>query len=511
MSEPLRSKPRNLLLIVADQWRGDILPKGHGGWLDLPNLHRLCASGTRFSRHYSNATPCAPARMSLLTGQYVMNHRVVQNGIPLPRDRTNLALELRKGGHLPALVGYTSWTPDPRDATAADPRYAMFGAAMPGWTPIRSLEEPDFQLYFGYLDRLGYRLPADPFDIWRIGPESPPTPTPVRREHSDTAWLTDGALEFLSGRNGGGFCLFLGYWRPHPPFSAPAPYHEAVAPADLPPPVRAATTGDEAGLHPFLDHLLATDPADHFVQGAEGLASGLDDHRVTAARLSYCGLVKEIDDHLGRIFRYLDEAGLWDSTLIVFTSDHGEALGDHYLFGKSSFFDPTFHTPLVVRDPRPQADVLRGQVIDRFTEHVDIMPTILDWTGIPVPRQCDGRSLLPLLAGQDAPWRDAAFMEMDFRDLRGGAWHEALGLTPDQCGVAILRDDQHKYVHFTALPPLLFDLERDPGEFRSLADDPDYARVLSDCRSRMLDWRIGAADRTLTGISASPGGLVGHL
>ena len=347
--------------------------------------------------------------------------------------------------------------------------------------------------------------------MWRIGPENPPEPVSIRAEHSDTAWLTDGALEFLSGRNGSGFCLFLGYWRPHPPFGAPAPYHAAVNPAALPPLVRAATPADEARLHPFLGHLLATDPADHFVQGAYGLVSGLEPDRVTAARLSYCGLVKEIDDQLGRIFQHLDDTGLWDSTLIVFTSDHGEALGDHHLFGKSSFFDSTFHTPLIVRDPRTEADVMRGRSVDRFTEHVDIMPTVLDWAGLPVPRQCDGRSVLPLIEGREEPWRDAAFMEMDFRDLRGGAWHEALGLIPDQCGVAILRGEQHKYVHFTNMPPLLFDLERDPGEFRNLADDPDHAGVLSDCRSRMLDWRIGAADRTLTHISASPGGLVGHL
>ena len=501
----------NVLLIVADQWRGDFMPQGRGGLLDLPNLAELCRQGTRFSRHFANATPCAPARMSMLTGQYMMNHRVVRNGIGLDRGKTNLALELRANGRLAGLIGYTSWIPDPRVTARHDPRYSMFGAVMPGWTSVRPFEEPEFEAYFGFLRERGYALPDDPFDLWSGCFENGQVaPSPIAKEHSDTAWLTDGAIEYIAGRGRAPWTLHLGYWRPHPPFAASHPYHAFISPDDLPPPVRARTVELEGALHPYLNHCLKSHKAADYLQGADGLASALGTEDIRKVRAVYCGLMREIDDHLGRLFRYLKEAGQWDDTLIVFTSDHGEMLGDHYQLGKQSVFDPAFHTPLVVRDPRPQADTRRGRCIDRFTEHVDIMPTILDWLGHPVPRQCDGLSLLPLLHGSTGRWRDNAFMELDFRDLKNGS-HGALGLEADDCGIAILRGERFKYAHFAAMAPLLFDLANDPYEQRDLAGESAFAETLSDCRHKMLDWRMRNADRTLTGISASPKGLVGSL
>lgn len=506
-----RDVKSNVLLIVADQWRGDFMPRDHGGALDLPHLAELCRQGTRFSRHFTNATPCAPARMSMLTGQYMMNHRVVQNGIGLDRGKTNLALELRANGRLAGLIGYTSWIPDPRETARNDPRYSMFGAVMPGWTSVRPFEEPEFEAYFGFLRERGYALPEDPFDIWSGCLENGQIkPSPIAREHSDTAWLTDGAIEYIAGRKGEPWMLHLGYWRPHPPFAASHPYHAVFSPDDMPAPQRARTPDLEERLHPYLGHCLENTRAADYLQGADGVTSSLGVDQVKRARAVYCGLMKEIDDHLGRVFGYLKTTGQWDDTLVVFTSDHGEMLGDHYLFGKQSFFDSAFHTPLIVRDPQPEADDLRGRCIDRFTEHVDIMPTVLDWLGYDVPRQCDGRSLIPLLQGSVRQWRESAFMEFDFRDLKTGA-HGALGLGADHCGVAIMRAERFKYVHFAGLAPLLFDLAKDPYEQVNLASDAEFREAVSDCRDRMLDWRIQYADRTLTGASASPGGLVGSL
>lgn len=505
------NQPANVLMIVADQWRGDFIPTGHGGTLDLPNLAALCREGTRFTRHFANATPCGPARMSLLTGQYAMNHRVVQNGIGLDSGRTNLGAELRAHGRLAGLVGYTSWLPDPRITSPMDPRYAMYGAIMPGWTPVRSFEEPEFEAYFGYLQSVGYDLPADPFDIWSgTYGDGIVRPSPIDRAHSDTAWLTDGALEHIKGRGGEPWVLQLAYWRPHPPFSASAPYHRFIAPGDVEAPVRAASADEEAGTHPYLRHAIGSVGAGEYVQGFAGPASAIDVDTVRAIRAVYCGLIKEIDDQIGRVIDHLKATGQWDRTLIVFTSDHGELLGDHYLFGKQSYFDAAFHTPLIVRDPNPRADPMRGKAVDAFTEHVDLMPTILDWLGQPIPRQCDGVSVLDLLAGPAADWRDCAFMEFDFRDLKQQS-HTALGLAPDQCGAAIMRGERFKYVHFAGLEPLLFDLSEDPCETTNLAAEPEHQPILSKLRSRMLDWRLIHADRTLTGISASPRGLVGSL
>jgi arylsulfatase A-like enzyme len=202
----------------------------------------------------------------------------------------------------------------------------------------------------------------------------------------------------------------------------------------------------------------------------------------------------------------LKDTGQYDRTLIVVTSDHGEMLGDHHVWGKEIYFDPSFKLPLVIRDPRP--DRARGARVTEFTQAIDIMPTILDWIGQPVPRTCDGRSLVPFLKGStpDA-WRDAVFFEHDFRDVRGQAVERALGITSDECCYAVIRGRKWKYVHFAALPPLLFDMESDPHEMHNLADDPALRDVLLACAQQMLDWRLTAQDRTLTNMSIGAGGV----
>ncbi|POF28314.1 sulfatase-like hydrolase/transferase [Roseibium marinum] len=502
-------KKQNILLIVADQWRGDYLPADWGGDMDLPNLSRLARDGALFKRHYCNASPCGPARACLLTGQYMMNHRVVQNGVPLRDGKTNLALELQKFGMLSGLVGYTSWIPDPHSTAPSDPRFSMYGANMPGFTPVQSFEEPEFEAYFSFLRSKGYVLPENPFEIWNdTVTEIGIKPSPIAAEHSDTRWMTDAALDFITGRGTEPWCLFLGYWRPHPPISVSAPFHEFTDPKDLSKPNRLSTKAAEADRHPVLSHLIENVQAGDYLQGVDGPAADLSDDAIQNARAVYRGMMKEIDDNVGRLLDRLEREGVLDDTLIVFTSDHGEMLGDHYLFGKESYFEPTFHVPLIIRDPRKKADKTRGQLCDLFTEHVDIMPTVLDFLGAGIPRQCDGHSLLPLLEGELPAWRDNAFMEVDFRDLRHSR-DRALGTSADECGAAIIRGERYKYVHFPAFDPILFDLVQDPDEFNNIAREPAAREDMICCMSSMLDWRISQADRTLTAVSSSTHGLLG--
>ena len=197
------------------------------------------------------------------------------------------------------------------------------------------------------------------------------------------------------------------------------------------------------------------------------------------------------------------------NTLIIFTCDHGEQLGDHHLLGKIGYFDESFHIPLVIRDPSPEAASSYGRIVDQYTETIDVMPTVLDWVGAAVPRACDGRSLQPFLRGETPEaWRTAVHYEFDFRTSFGNVGQQVLNLHMDQCSLAVLQDTRYKYVHFDALPPLFFDLEADPGQFRNLATDPAYASRMLEYAQKMLSWRLHHADRTLTGYSASPHGLV---
>ena len=159
-----------------------------------------------------------------------------------------------------------------------------------------------------------------------------------------------------------------------------------------------------------------------------------------------------------------------------------------------------------MRDPRP--DGARGHRVTELTQAIDVMPTILDWIGLEVPRTCDGRSLVPFLKGKTPDeWRQFVHFEHDFREVRSQDVERALGITSDQCCYAVIRGRKWKYVHFAALPPLLFDLENDPNEMHNLAGDASLRDVLLDCARRMLDWRLTAQERTLTNMSIGAGGV----
>jgi arylsulfatase A-like enzyme len=506
---------KNVLLIVVDQWRADYIPhllraEGREPWLDTPNLDRLCAEGVTFRNHVTTAVPCGPARASLLTGLYLMNHRAVQNTIPLDKRHATLGQALRGVGYDPALIGYTTTTPDPRETPERDPRFAQLGDLMEGFRSVGAFE-PNMDGYFGWVANKGFPVPDNRWDVWLPeGEDSIPgatdKPSRIPKELSDTAYFTECAMRYLRGRQGKPFFLHLGYWRPHPPFVAPAPYHAAYKPEDMPRPVRAATPEAEAAQHPLLKFYIDSIQQGSFFHGAEGSGAAMDEAQILQMRATYCGLIKEIDDKLGEVFGYLDETDQWDDTLIVFTCDHAEQLGDHHLLGKIGYFDESFRIPLVVKLPGNQARA--GVIDDSYTESVDVMPTILDWLGGAVPRACDGRSLLRVLRGdKPADWRTELHYEYDFRDVYYSDAETGTGVAMDDASLCVVQDDRYKYVHFPTLPPLFFDLAEDPNQFVNRAEDPACAALVRDYAQKALSWRMRHAERTLTHYRATPDGL----
>ena len=509
---------KNVLLIVVDQWRGDTLPMLGHPVIKTPNIEALAGEGVTFSRHYTQAVPCGPGRASLLTGLYMMNHRAVQNTVPLDARHTNIALEVRKAGYDPALVGYTTTTPDPRVTSPHDPRFTVLGADMEGWRPVGSWGMK-MEAYFSWVASQGFAMPQDPWDIWRpeglepheVGATSKPSRIPA--ELSDTVWFTDRGLDHLRGTQHKPWFLHLGYYRPHPPFAAPAPYHEMYDPAQCPSPIRAASAEAEAAQHPMLRHYIENIQRKNFFQNGQGLGSEMSEAEVRQMRATYYGLITEIDTQLGRVFKFLKDTGQWDNTLIILTSDHGEQLGDHHLLGKIGYFDQSYHIPMIVRDPDASANGTRGSIVEKFTETIDTMPTVLDWMGQPSPRACDGHSLLPFLREGKAPegWRTEVHYEYDYRNIFYSKPQDSLGLEMDACSLAVTQDEHFKYVHFPALPPLFFDLQLDPQQLHNVAGDPAYAPQMLRYAQKMLDWRLLHADRTLTGFAASPEGLMSRL
>ncbi|MDN5788175.1 sulfatase-like hydrolase/transferase [Pseudorhodobacter sp.] len=477
---------RNVLLIVIDQLRADCLSGALAAVTPLPHLRALMAEAVSFERHYSVVNPCGPSRASILTGQYAMNHRAIRNGTPLAHDTPNIATESRKAGYLPLLYGYTDSAQDPRSYDPRDPALTSYEEVMPGFHEEVEMRLEKSLPWRADLLSKGYDVPEYP-DIFRPGGTELDGPALYRAEDSDTAFLTDQFLRGLLGRPGGWFA-HLTYIRPHPPLVAPAPYNRLVVRGDIPAPTTIGNAAFEAAQHPFLPFAQAKTPISAVVEGFPDLEP--TDENIATLRAVYFGLAAEVDHHIGRVIAALKAAGIYDDTLLVVTADHGEMLGDHHLWGKSSFYDAAFHTPLIIRDPAAKAG--HGRRVDAPTESIDITPTILRWLGRVPPDTMDGRDLTPFLENETPDqWREFTFSELEFGEpIAPTAAQAGLGLSPEQANLAILRGPTHTLVHFNAgLPPMLFD-HRSDGEARNVAADGDQQSHLLAMSRAMLDHRM---------------------
>ena len=501
----------NVLLITLDQFRADCLGAAGHPLVRTPALDRLAAEGVRFTNHVSNCAPCAPGRASLLTGLWQMNHRVTGNGAPLADDLPMLPRELRALGFTPTLFGYTDTALDPRRLPPGDPRLDGWEQPMSGFEVGVLLDEA-IGPWLEWLSAAGYDVPGPerPNDIYRPADVPVPSgrgatwrPTMYDAQHTESAFITEQALAWLSdaATRDRPWCAHLSYLRPHPPYIAPAPYHDMYDPADVPPVWRNATPELEAGLHPFVAAALALtgSPRD-----------ALDQRQLQA---TYYGMVAEVDHAVGELLDGLDRLGHRDDTIVVLTSDHGEQLGDHWMVEKLGFFDQSYRVPLIIRWPDMAGSA--GRTIDAFTENVDVLPTLVDVCGGRAPDFCDGASLRPFLdrdlSGWAAPdrWRDAVHTEYDFRDPTSTIVERVLGLRQDQCTVSVLRDRSGKYVQFAGgLPPLFFDLRDDPGELHDRAGDPARAGEILGYAQRLLSLRMEHTDPRLANHRATAGGPV---
>lgn len=494
----------NVLFITADQWRGECLSTTGHPIVKTPNLSALAADGLAFKHHYGQATPCGPSRVCLYTGMYMHNHRSLLNGTPLDARHSNIAMEARKAGYKPVLFGYTDVGLDPRENDIVD-GYEGVLVGMDAKCHLNSKRTP----WLAYLEEKGYALAEKSQSVFSQKENCAEAdskgqtfrPSIFKAEDSPTAFLVGEAIDYIKSMQNKPWFAHVSFFSPHPPFVAPEPYNAMFDADDMPLPVRRESWQEEAEQHPWMDYFLRnSSAAAGFTEQPETCARrDLPDSELLQIRATYYGLMAEVDAQIGRLIESLKQQGLYDDTFIIFTSDHGENMGDHYAHSKYTYFEETFHVPLIVRDPAAAADSTRGDIVEAFTESVDLMPTILDVIGVEVPQQCDGQSLLGFGRNeQDSKWRSEAHMEFDMRAAYDGDGPPPLGLKMNQCMVSIIRDDSYKYVHFTALPPVLFDLKADPDEFVNLADDPQYKGVMVEYAGKLLSWRMETDDRALT-------------
>ncbi|UTS79307.1 sulfatase-like hydrolase/transferase [Phaeobacter piscinae] len=523
----------NILYIMFDQLRFDYLSCAGHPYLETPHIDGLAQRGVRFTRAYVQSPTCGSSRMSSYTGRYPSSHGVQFNGYPLRVGEWTMGDHLRKAGMSCHLIGKTHMVADAegmqRLGLAPD---SIIGVRQTecGFDPfVRDdglwAEGPDGfydskrSPYNEYLKSKGYPGENPWSDFANAGAEGQDVasgwfmvnadkPANIAEEDSETPWLTREAMRFIEAAEQDGdqpWCAHLSYIKPHWPYIVPAPYHDMYGAEHVLPAVRSAAEREEA--HPVFEGMM---------NNQIGQAFSRDEVREKVIP-AYMGLIKQADDQMGHLFAWLEATGRMQDTMIVLTSDHGDYLGDHWLGEKNLFHEPSIKVPLIIYDPRSEADATRGTTCDELVEAIDLLPTFLEAAGgTPAPHILEGRSLMPWLRGEMPEWRDYAVAEFDYATL---PLCEKLGLAPKDARLFMVVDKRWKFMHAEGgLRPMLFDLQDDPDELIDLAKAGAHQEVIDLMYDRLLEWGLRMSQRitlsdeqiaTRRGKSARKGILLG--
>ena len=508
---------QNVLFIMCDQLRADHLSCYGHPRLRTPHLDALAARGVLFDHAYVQSPVCGPSRMSYYTGRYMHAHGVSWNFVPLKAGEMTIGDHLRPLGVRSVLIGKTHMRGDASGLSrlGIDPASPIgVRIAECGFDPFErddgihpySGHDPDPN-YNRYLREQGFDG-DNPWETWANtvtdehgGLHSgwylkySHLPARVPAEHSETAYTINRAMDFIREAGSQPWLAHLSFIKPHWPYVVPAPYAGMYTPADALPVVR--SEAERADPHPVYGAMTRHRVSRTFAQ------PGIRD----AVMVGYMGLVKQIDDELGRLFAFMEQRGLMENTMIVFCADHGDFLGDHWLGDKELFHQPVIRTPLIVVDPDARADATRGTRCQALVEAVDLAPTFLDvYGGTPLPHVMDGRSLRPWMFGETpADWRRIVVSECDyaFQDAR-----IELQQRPIQSWLRMAFDGRWKYVLCEGFRPMLFDLHTDPQELTDLgaSADPEHAAQRARLHESLFEWarrprqRVTVSDEAIESI-----------
>ena len=451
----------NILLITTDQQRGDCLGIEDHPVLQSPYLDWVGASGIRCSRAYSACPVCGPARRTLITGRRPVNHGATMNGPAPPITWPTLATELATAGYQTHMVGKSHFGPAPTE----------IGFQTASWADnARAGGDNEYQRF----------LKSSGID-WPRASDAHGMPSngfPVRSFHLEerfhfTNWCADRAIEFLEGRERNRpFFLMVNFLHPHQPLTPPPFYYDRYMAMELPEPY----VGDWARV---------------FEKPKRGLPPEcwrlcLDPPVMKQMRAAYYGSINHIDDQIARFLLPAPKYVLPANTIVVFTSDHGEMLGDHQWLRKRTPYEPSARVPLLLNFPE-EMEVRQERVIDRPVELMEIMPTLLEAVGLPVPDTVDGASLMPLLRDREEGWREFIHGECAIVPTTGG-------------GMQYLTDGRRKYIWWPGRGvEQYFNLEEDPDELVDLASDPRCAEEVAAWRDRLVAELRGRPERFTDG------------
>ncbi len=435
----------NFLVIMCDQFRGDALGvEGHPK-LQTPSLDALAVAGVRFEHAYSSCPMCIPARRSFMAGQFPATHGMLSNREHCEwYPAATLPGELRKTGYQTQLVG--------RDMHQ-HPRRKRFG--FDEMTHCGDVHADD--LYDDRLRDHGHN------PTWSHGLH--PNGRSARPWHLEetlhpSSRTVDGALRFLERRDPDcPFFLVTSFAAPHPPLYPPAFYLDRYL---------------RLGSHPPHIGSWAERPANNGVGLPMDCAQAcLEGEELASCQAGYYGMVNHVDDQVCRLLSHCSGLGrkTAENTIVIFCSDHGEMLGDHYMFRKSRPYEGSTRIPLMVYGPE-RFGFRPGSTSATAVSLEDVMPTVLELAGVAIPPSVDGTSLVPLLEGDTI---ERELVHAEHGSDEGLAWH-------------MLTDGATKYIwHTDSGTEQLFDLDDDPNELIDLAADPTQATVLERWRGRLIE------------------------
>jgi len=439
-------KRPNILLIYTDQQRWDTIKAAGFNYMHTPNLDKI-AQGAIFKQAYCNNPVCMPSRHSMLSGLYPSQIGTTCNGIEFPQDEMHAARYLKPYGYVTANIGKLHFKNHAhRDHRDPHPDF--------GFDRYIISDEPGCydDPYIKWVET------KDPSQVplcrsatppaWR-GPviDGPPRETHQpydfqgKSDLTHSAFVAEETISFLSASKDQKqpfFCI-SGFYAPHTPVNPPKEFLDYYQNSEIPEP--------------------------EWVEGENAL--GLSKDEWLRVRKYYYALVSHVDHEVGRILNYLKEEGLWDNTVIIFTSDHGEHLGDHGKIQKGPpGLDSCVRVPLLFHYGSHFDSVCR----DTFVEAVDILPTLLDLAGVQIPSYLPGKSLLPLMVEGQEHNRDSIYIE--YREPGGQNWKT-------------VRNSQFKYCRSGADEELLYDLTKDPFELRPLVYE-EYPEAFHKMRQLMI-------------------------
>jgi choline-sulfatase len=442
-------KRLNVLFLIADDHAAYVLGCYGNKIVKTPHLDKLADEGTRFDQAFCNAPVCTASRQSFLTGKYPRTVGVTQLKTALPATENTLAKMLKQAGYKTAAIGKMHFNSNLKhgfDLRIDLPEYR-------DWLKQRGPKKLPADV-----EVLGpWRPFKDPADVWL---NSKVLPYPAVDEDMAGTYFARETINYLKENKDGPFFLICSFTEPHSPFHFPVEFRGRHQPAEF--------TVPRVG------------PEDDWQ--IPKVFRGLTDLQKQGITAAYYTSVEFLDRNIGLVLDMLEKLGLVDDTLVIYIGDHGYMLGHHGRFEKHCLFIEAVRAPLLVRW-RPR--VRPRQHTAALAEFIDIAPTILELTGQPIPKTVQGKSLVPVLEGKAQKHRDTIFVEYAENEealVRTEKWHFIYGTGK--------RARQDGYETGKPLPGrtiLLFDNEKDPGQFTNLAKRPEYAKVVEELTKQLAE------------------------